>query len=266
MTAAYHSARAPWYDARMAHDRQDDSGPLDTEPITEPMPALGPLKPARKPRQPKSFLRAAHGTAVERGNPGPRVEVPPADELSEKLPDNAHRPRHRGGPFVPGNPLARLGGVAKKGRVAFGASLGITKEMAEKFPAELQRALRKGTSYRVARTSELARMAGGECGIGPSSMAASAGLSLAASRYIFGLAALERDPMKKVKLFGLFAKLTAETRQNELAAYELAVREGKARKEGEAPPDPLAAYRGALPPGVVEQPAEQPSDDGSPKV
>jgi pimeloyl-ACP methyl ester carboxylesterase len=170
------------------------------------------------------------------------------------MPVVAGVPRGNAGTFTQGNRLAALGGVAKRGRVAFGASLGITAEMAEAFPDDLKRAMRKGASYRRERTSELAAMAGGSCGIGPSSMVASAGLSLAASRYVFALAALERDPIAKVKLFSLFAKLTAETRQNELAAYELAVREAKARGGDRGRADPLSGY---CPPPALEQAVDE---------
>ena len=73
----------------------------------------------------------------------------------------------------------------------------------------------------------LAKQAGGEVGPGPSSIVASAGVQLAASRFVSDLAARTGDP----ELFRRASQLANDSRQNLLASYELAVREGRARKD-----------------------------------
>jgi hypothetical protein len=75
--------------------------------------------------------------------------------------------------------------------------------------------------------SELAKVAGGSVGPGPSTMVASAALQLAASRWAFDKGAEDNDP----RLLKLGSTLANDSRQNLLAAYELAVREAKARAE-----------------------------------
>lgn len=214
------------------------------QPHTHIAEVVADAKAEKRGRE-RSFLRAPHGAAKERGLPGPRVEVPPADELAPPVQIH-NRPQHPGGPFRKGNPVAVLGGPAKKGKVALAATLGITADMAEQFPDELRRMLNKGASYRRARSSELARLAGGECGAGASTMVATASLSLAASRYVFGLAALEKDGVQRVKLFALYAKLADSQKQHELAAHSLAMLESKGRpNRGQA--DPFAGLRAPLP-------------------
>jgi hypothetical protein len=75
--------------------------------------------------------------------------------------------------------------------------------------------------------SALAQQAGGELGPAPSTMVASAGLQLAASRWAFDRGAETSDP----SLIKLGSQLANDSRQNLLAAYELATREAKARAE-----------------------------------
>jgi hypothetical protein len=82
----------------------------------------------------------------------------------------------------------------------------------------------------------LAAQGGGEVGPGPSSIVASAGLQLAASRFVSDRAAATGDPA----LFKQASQLANDSRQNLLAAYELAVREAAARPEN-----------GQLSPGMV---------------
>lgn len=243
--------------------RARPSTPAGVEPLAEEG------APQKRKRGDKSFLRAAHGRAVEHGNPGPRVEVPPADEISSPLPQiptDAEVPRHVGGPFAKGNRIAALGGRAKGGSVAYASSLGIPKELIEVAPPELKRALRKAATYRVRQTGELAKLAGGECGMAASLLIANAALNTAASRYVFVLAMMETDTDKLIKLFSIFARLTAENRQNVLAGREVAIRDGEKRLEGDLPVDPLAAGRKRLAegqPDVVEGMGE-PVEDVAP--
>jgi hypothetical protein len=138
----------------------------------------------------------------------------------------ARRPRGR--PLGSGDAVSRAiqsaGGRAKAGKVTLSASLGLADvERSEAF----QPYARKAASFRRAHCSELAALAGGHCGTGPSSMVASAALQLAFSRYLFDKgAAGDLDAIK------LASKLADSSRQNLLAAYELAVREGQARQRG----------------------------------
>jgi hypothetical protein len=65
-------------------------------------------------------------------------------------------------------------------------------------------------------------------------MVSSAALQLAASRWAFDRAAATDD----AAMFKLGSALANDSRQNLLAAYELAVREGKARQENSREPAP----------------------------
>lgn len=238
----------------------------DAPPSTQPVPVTAAKprrarKPAsvpdaasfadhtRKRSKEKSFLRAPHGRAVEHGSPGPRVEVPPADEMSQPIAIMAERgplPKGPRGRFLPGDSAStagRNGGFAKKGSVAFGASLGLSSEWLKKAPEEARKAMRKATSYRLARTSELALLCGGTCGVGVSAMVAASARALASSVYVYQLALHEKNPQKAAKLFSASEKIASGARQHELAAYELAVREGKARQGDRGPPDVLGLGR-----------------------
>ena len=93
-------------------------------------------------------------------------------------------------------------------------------------------------SFRRHHCAELARVAGGEVGSGPSSMVASAALQLAASRFMFDQAANTADPAT----FKLASQLANDSARTLLAAYELAVREAQARPPG----DPHASLVAAL--------------------
>ena len=72
----------------------------------------------------------------------------------------------------------------------------------------------------------LAQQAGGELGPAPSTMVASAGLQLAGSRWAFDQGAQKDD----ASLIKLGSTLANDSRQNLLAAYELATREAQARR------------------------------------
>lgn len=81
--------------------------------------------------------------------------------------------------------------------------------------------------FRVAHMKELAMLSGGLCGAGPSSIVASAAMQLGASRWL-SEKALE-DGNKDLLLAA--SKLANDSRQNLLAAYELANRYGQARRQ-----------------------------------
>lgn len=170
-----------------------------------------------------------------------RVEVLPPDELPEPVAahdDDVSGVTRRQDGTVATTEAARAlgsrGGRVKAKGVRLARGLGIPLAIAsEAFkPYRLS-----AHGFRRHHCAELARMAGGEVGSGPSSMIASAALQLAASRFMFDQAAVSGDPAT----FKLASQLANDSRQNLLAAYELAVREAAARPQ--APFDPLAHIR-----------------------
>jgi hypothetical protein len=174
-------------------------------------------------------LRAAHGSYAA-GGAVVTVETLPADELPEPIQaavqaDSGRAPRRANGTFVPGNPLARKGGMAKARRVRLVDALGLRRIADDASFRPYQLAAEEFTSH---HRSELARQAGGQLGAAPSSMVASAALQLAASRWCFDKGAELSD----VSWMTTGSKFADASRQNLLAAYELAVREAKARAEG----------------------------------
>lgn len=171
-------------------------------------------------------LRKGHGNGAGQ----PRIEVLPADELPAGIPCDARseHPGDRGehGKFAPGNSLARVGGTRRQGITRLAARLSIGNLTAD--PA-FQPYLRSAKCFRRAQCAAIARDVGaGVCGPAPSSIVASAALQLAASRYLFDLATAG-DPA----LFHVASQLANASRQNLLAAHELAAREAKSRVETE---------------------------------
>lgn len=105
----------------------------------------------------------------------------------------------------------------------------LPEELLDKGDPRYKECLSLANGYRKVRARELV-VNFGYVSSGCSSMLSSAALSLAASRYVYGLFAEERD----VSLLQLASKLGTDARQSELAAYELCARESKARKQMEA--------------------------------
>jgi hypothetical protein len=179
-------------------------------------------------------LRAGHG----RGAGVPRIEVMPADELPAGVPSDAvqlSRPSHdEQGKFAKGNEMARLGGLARKGKTRLAERMGLAS-LPEGSAFRPYKAA--AVSFRRAQCAELAKtVGGGVCGPGPSSMIASAALQLAWSRYLGDAAAEGGDAEMALKA----SKLADASRQNLLAAHELCAREALARPKRNA--DPLAAF------------------------
>lgn len=242
-----------------------DRGPRKARAAGAPPPLAEVAADERdaKRRKDKSFLRSPHGRAVTHGNPGPRVEVPPADELSyvdsshaKQIAERAPLAKGKRGAFLPGESAStagRAGGLAKKGAIAFGASLGLSTSIVAQAPEEAQKMLRRAASYRRVRTAELALLGGGVCGVDASAMVAAAARDLASSAFVFQVALTEKDTMKQAKLFAMASKIGQNAKQHQIAAYELAVREAKARSGGK-PADPLGGFT-ARP--VLEAPAER---------
>ena len=169
-------------------------------------------------------IRTGHGS----GRGQPRIEVLPIDELPVGLPAPT-RPapvRQSTGKFEKSTgttELARLGGKAKSEARQLGALLALWQapEGHEYAPYA-----RLGREWRDAHLAQLAAtVAGGEVGPGPASIVSSAAIQLAASRWLADLGARTCDPKMMVEA----SKLADSSRQNLLAAHELAAREAKAR-------------------------------------
>ena len=153
------------------------------------------------------------------------------DELPPASPANTDRAdRGADGRFRPGNAVAR----AQKTRPSKYGSLVLGLAKAD---SVYQTCARWGARYAAHRRAELAKAHGGELSAGVGALVESAGNALADSRYVRAKAAETGDPA----LFKLAAALATEARQCELAAWELASREGAARPR--APVDPMAAIR-----------------------
>jgi hypothetical protein len=132
--------------------------------------------------------------------------------------------------------MGRRGGEAKAKRVRLVDSLGLTALTDDAAFGPY----RTGAEHFVTHhLSELTAVAGGFVGSGPSSMVSSAALQLAASRYCFDRAAQAGD----TDLMKLGSTLANDSRQNLLAAYELAVRTAALKAAARGPIDPLAAWR-----------------------
>jgi hypothetical protein len=129
--------------------------------------------------------------------------------------------------------LGRLGGLAKAQRARLVAGLGI-EDLAE--DAAFRPFQVAADEFYRQHVETLARMAGGECGPAPATMVATASLQLAASRFLFAEGAKAGD-VGKLKAA---SSLGDASRQNLLAAYELAVREAEAKKEARTNSDAVA--------------------------
>lgn len=167
-------------------------------------------------------LRTGHGT----GKGVPRIEVMPADELPAGVPAPARQAadRDESGKLRPGPGTSELARKAAKARHESAAHerqmarlLGL-RELPDGHPyapyACLARDWRDGHMRELAAT-----VGGGEVGPGPASIVSSAALQMAASRFLHDVGSDACD-----------AKMLLDaSRQNLLAAHELAAREAKAR-------------------------------------
>ena len=175
-------------------------------------------------RKRKSFVRKGHGA----GAGVPRVEVPPPDELSAAVPAAERsdaltfRPDGRIADTATARALGRRGGQATARRVRLIDSLGLATIADDADFAPYRTGAERFVEHHL---GELAKLAGGAVGSAPSTMVSSAALQLAASRFCFDRGAQKGD----VALMRLGSQLANDSRQNLLAAYELAVREADAR-------------------------------------
>ncbi len=170
-------------------------------------------------------LRSGHGN----GAGVPRIEVLPPDEQPDPIAATRHAlsgvDRRQNGQVAnteAARALGRKGGRVKAKRVALARSLGLGDIGNMEAFAPYRRA---ASAFRRHHCAALAQQAGGECGAAASSMVASAALQLAASRFLFDQGA-QTGAAATLKAA---SQLANDSRQNLLAAYELAQREAQAR-------------------------------------
>jgi len=175
--------------------------------------------------------RKGHGTGAGQ----PRIEVMPADELPAPIPGApvplARRSDGTMADSASARALGARGGRRSAARARLVSALGLA-ELADDCAFKPYRDA--GDDFVREHLADLASQAGGTLGPGPSSIVASAGLQLAASRFLGDKGARSGD----AALLGRASSLANDSRQNLLAAFELAVREAKARaiRDDEPPP------------------------------
>jgi hypothetical protein len=164
---------------------------------------------------------------LTKGHNAPRIEVLSPDKLPAAVPATpdpaARRPDGTLATSAAAKAVGARGGAAKAARARLVAGLGIRKLAADHPFAPFQKA---GEDFLHRHLQELANLAGGHVGVAASSMAASAAMQLAASRFAFDVGASTSD----VQLLKQASSLADASRQNLLAAYELAIREAEARE------------------------------------
>ena len=180
-------------------------------------------------------IRKGHG----KGAGTPHVEVLPAAKLPDAVPA-AHGPiaRRSDGRIADSaaaKELGRRGGSAKQRRLRLLTKLGLGEIYKE---SSFRSFCDDAEEFAKVHLEELAKMAGGSVGTGPSSFVATAALQLAASRWAFTKAARLED----AALHKLASSLGNDSRQNVLAAYELAVREAVGKKGGSLAPRTLPPW------------------------
>lgn len=173
-------------------------------------------------RRRKTFLRTGHGA----GKGTPHVELPPADEQSPAVHASAatvpltFRSDGRIADSETARELGRRGGTKTAQRVRLVDSLGLAT-IAES--ADFAKYRTSAEAFVAHHVAELARIAGGKVGSGPSTMVASAALQLAASRFCFDRGAQTGD----VAMLKLGSSLANDSRQNLIAARETAIRDAE---------------------------------------
>lgn len=174
-------------------------------------------------------LRTGHGSM--RGQPV--IEVAPVDELPVGLPAPSRPAPNRDGSgrFQPGagtSEIARQGGKALAESRQLAQLLGLWEPPADHPFAPYQRLCRE---FRDAHMAQLAAsVGGGVIGAGVASIISTAAQQMAASRWAYD----EGAKLSDAKLLLESSRLGDASRQNLLAAHELAAREAKARPRSKA--------------------------------
>ena len=189
---------------------------------------------------------------IQRSQGALRPMVAPLDELPAPMAAVAVPANRRPNGTFADSETARAngarGGRARAGRARLVSALGLSA-LADDAAFKPDRDA--GDAWVREHLERLAMQVGAPGpGPGPSSIIVSAGVQLAASRFLSDKAAATGD----AKLFQLASQLANDSRQNLLAAFELAVREAKARKERPIDPEAFAKL-------MAE--AAKPNDGGS---
>lgn len=172
----------------------------------------------------KSFLNKAHGTAAKFGSATVVVELPDLNQLS--VPDpvvdspNGASGRDGRGRFTEGNTASR--GPRKRTTKQGGG-------ISDKADPMYRNMMKWAKRYATHRRAELRKMSGGELSAGVCTLLESEARLLAASRFIEYKAGEGVDLDDISKHLKHSAQLANESRQHALAAWELAIREAKAR-------------------------------------
>lgn len=180
----------------------------------------------------------------------------PADELPAGVPEECGGEdgdkRQPDGRFAAGNTT----GTKRKGTTRLAVRLSLGPIQADPAFAPY---LRSARHFRRTQCAAIARdIGGGICGPAPSSIVASAALQLAASRYLFDRATAG-DPA----LFTQASRLADASRQNLLAAHELAAREAQHRVERQGAPTPWFLESGPAGSEAARSTATEPTTDAT---
>ena len=189
-------------------------------------------------------LRRGHGS----GAGVPRIEVLPADELPPaSTPVAVRADRDADGRFLRGNAAAR----AQRVRPGVRGMLGL-----ERAHKDVLVFAKWGRRYASHRRAELAAAHGGTLSAGAGALVESAALALAASRFLYARGAELGD----VELMRRASALANDARQNELAAWELAAREGAANRKPFDTRDLLASWSAQAKPATKPETTPEVAD------
>lgn len=180
------------------------------------------------PKKPRTFIRAGRRGATAGL---PHVEIP-VDGMPKPVAASAAAPTaplvfregHKIADTATAKIMGRAGGLKKARNLRLVDSLGLTAIVSGSAFASYRTGAEHFVKHHLA---ELAAVAGGVVGSGPSTMVASAALQLAGSRFAFDKFA-ETSEGAWLKLG---SSLANDSRQNLLAAYSHAVLEAQGREQ-----------------------------------
>lgn len=184
----------------------------------------------------------------------PRVKAPPVKFMANADPRPAQE-QLLANPAALAFPSRKHPLQARRTKLAV---LGIPSSVLDQGSPEYARTIRLANAYKKARTKELF-LAHGYVSSGASALLAAASLALAASRFLYEIAARtsvspdETGGLTMPQILKLASGLSDSYRQNELSAWELCAREG------------VVAKRNAQNSVSVPWFADQPSPDGQVK-
>jgi hypothetical protein len=166
------------------------------------------------------MVRTAHGRARDLGRTVV-IELPPPDELTDAIgedrTDVVTADRGADGRFTAAN---RAGAVPKAA---------LARVVTSEGDPTYRRFARAAGHWRRQRCDELSALSGGNLGSGPSAHVGAAARGMCDASYIRHLALLEQDPKACAGLLATANRIEAQWKSADLAAWELAQREGAAR-------------------------------------